>query len=266
MRNAVFNISLMIVGVALCYSCHSKWEIDNPYEGVDWMTAKQYKANFHTHTTVSDGRLNPQTVVDLYSELGYDILAITDHGKFNHPWTHFSKMEVSDKSLGRMKSQPETMPLNFDFEDRNPSDLQLIDVQGCELSLHHHIGSYFSNYTGAEDLKVSLEAVKDLRGIGIVNHPGRYNHSAEWYLELFKDNPHLIGEEVYNRGDRYPNMREKWDSLLTISMPMFPVWGFSNDDMHTIDHLGRNWNMLILPELNHSSVKKGMKNGHSYFV
>ncbi|MFW6277187.1 MAG: hypothetical protein ACOC1J_00855, partial [Prolixibacteraceae bacterium] len=29
---------------------------------------------------------------------------------------------------------------------------------------------------------------------------------------------------------------------------------------------GRNWNMLILPELSHESVREGMENGLSYFI
>ena len=38
-----------------------------------------YKANFHLHTTNSDGRRSPEEVIALYREQGYDVLAITDH-------------------------------------------------------------------------------------------------------------------------------------------------------------------------------------------
>ena len=38
-----------------------------------------YKANFHCHTTESDGKLNPLSVVKFYKQAGYDILSITDH-------------------------------------------------------------------------------------------------------------------------------------------------------------------------------------------
>lgn len=40
-----------------------------------------YKANFHLHTTNSDGRRSPEEVIALYREQGYDVLAITDHWK-----------------------------------------------------------------------------------------------------------------------------------------------------------------------------------------
>ncbi len=40
-----------------------------------------FKANFHCHTTESDGALDPASVIDFYKKAGYDILAITDHKK-----------------------------------------------------------------------------------------------------------------------------------------------------------------------------------------
>lgn len=38
-----------------------------------------YKVDFHIHTTASDGLATPTEVVKRASELGYDIIAITDH-------------------------------------------------------------------------------------------------------------------------------------------------------------------------------------------
>ena len=41
-----------------------------------------YKANLHSHSTVSDGELSPQQMKKLYLENGYSILAFTDHSRF----------------------------------------------------------------------------------------------------------------------------------------------------------------------------------------
>lgn len=40
---------------------------------------KQYKANLHSHSVLSDGHLTPLELKKLYKSHGYDILAITDH-------------------------------------------------------------------------------------------------------------------------------------------------------------------------------------------
>ncbi len=38
-----------------------------------------YKANLHCHTTISDGRLTPEEVKELYKSQGYSVVAYTDH-------------------------------------------------------------------------------------------------------------------------------------------------------------------------------------------
>lgn len=40
---------------------------------------KQYKANLHCHSVLSDGKKTPQELKEMYKEHGYSILAITDH-------------------------------------------------------------------------------------------------------------------------------------------------------------------------------------------
>jgi hypothetical protein len=40
---------------------------------------KQYKANLHCHSVLSDGKKTPEELVAMYKEHGYDVLAITDH-------------------------------------------------------------------------------------------------------------------------------------------------------------------------------------------
>ena len=50
-----------------------------------------YKANLHSHSTVSDGELTPAQMKELYMAHGYSIIAFTDH---NHFVTH---NELSDE-------------------------------------------------------------------------------------------------------------------------------------------------------------------------
>jgi len=40
-----------------------------------------YRANFHCHTTESDGRLDPDSAVRFYGDSGYDILSILNPGE-----------------------------------------------------------------------------------------------------------------------------------------------------------------------------------------
>ena len=47
---------------------------------------KQYKANLHCHTTLSDGQFTPLEIKKLYQKNGYSIVAFSDHEKLiPHP-------------------------------------------------------------------------------------------------------------------------------------------------------------------------------------
>ncbi|PCH75283.1 MAG: phosphotransferase [Rhodobacteraceae bacterium] len=50
---------------------------------------KFYRGNLHTHSTRSDGRLDPREVCRRYQAEGYDFIALTDHfvGLFDYPIT-----------------------------------------------------------------------------------------------------------------------------------------------------------------------------------
>ena len=243
-----------------------RWSILNPYHDVDWEADRQYKANFHTHTTKSDGIMNPHAVVDAYHQLGYDVLSITDHDEVTYPWTAFSRLEPSALSSARMLTVAHVMPRSLRFEDRDPSRLGMIAIQGNELSMHHHLGSFYSDHGRTTTVESSLQAIMAADGLAMLFHPGRYNRPIAWYVDLYRQNEHLIGLEVYNQGDRYPRDRRIWDSILSATMPDRPVWGYSNDDAHQRSHIGRNWNVLVLPELSASWVRRGMETGLSYFV
>ncbi len=213
--------------------------IFNPYAEVDWVEHGQYKANFHTHTTESDGQMSPAAKIDEYYSMGYSVLAITDHNRVTWTW---------------------------DDHGRDADELGMVAVQGNEPSRHHHIGSYFNDYGGeSTELHDSLEAIGQRGGLAMMFHPGRYDFETSWYVDLFTSYDFLVGMEVYNQGDRYPGDRALWDEVLSELMPARPVWGYSNDDAHNIGHVGRNWQTLILPELSEAAVRSAMEEGLFYF-
>lgn len=45
---------------------------------------KQYKANLHCHSTLSDGNRTPEQLKEIYKSHGYSVLAITDHENPNN--------------------------------------------------------------------------------------------------------------------------------------------------------------------------------------
>lgn len=273
----VVNSLLTIAGIVIIgtfYGCNqNRIHIHDPYQSVNWENTVHHKANLHTHTVCSDGSLNPQTVVDRYHQLGYTILAITDHNLVTYPWTEFTTLEPSEHSINRKAEDSTRYQQPFIFENRNPDSLGMIAIQANELSAPHHTGSFFNAFNNRqENEEDSWQGIADQGGVGVVFHPGRYQqrnpekYSAKWYVDKFIEFPHLIGLEIYNQGDRYPNDRILYDSLLTELMPERNLWAFSNDDMHGSNALGRNWNVFLLSELTSEGVKNAMEAGTFYWV
>ena len=236
----ILLISIAFAAAILCGCASSRWNIDNPYADVDWNRHQRVKANFHTHTTQSDGSLSPAEAIGKYHELGYQALALTDHNKVTWPW------EVYDSGAGR---------------------LGMVAVQGAEASRHHHIGALFCGVPGASSETGTLAQVRRQGGLAVMHHPGRYGWPAKRYVELFREWDQLAGMEVFNQGDRFPGDRKTWDEVLAVLMPEGrPVWGFSNDDMHRDAQLGRNWNVLLVPALSPQAVRRAVEQGAFFFV
>lgn len=273
MKKTFGILTTVAVLAFLLFGCAQNWEIDNPYKNVDWQNHQQYKANLHTHTTRSDGRMSPQQVVDNYHKLGYSILAITDHNEVTFPWTSFAELSPSERANERLQAG-EIGAAALEYENRSPENLGMFAIQGNEVSSPHHVGSYFSDYQSQPgDERVTLTELGEKGGLLLLNHPGRYTardpekYNVDWYVDIFNDYDYLTGMEVYNQGDRYPNDRKHWDSVLTKIMPERNVWGYSNDDFHAgIERLGRNWNVFILPDLNEESIRQGMLEGNFLYV
>lgn len=243
----------------------SRKQVHNPYEGIDWANDQQHKANLSAHTMVSNGWMNPQSVVEAYQKLGYSVLAITDKGTITYPWEEFSKLKASPLTFSRVYH---IVPKPFEensikleetvFQDVGTSGM--LAVQAIELPLENHdANSYFSVRRTAE-----APAPKD--GLTVLNHPGKYQFSLPWYKALFQKHDHLSGMEIFNRGNRDPFSRQLWDSILTVMASIRPVWGFSNDDFYSMRDLGRNWNVFPVPELNELQIRQAMEKGAFYFV
>jgi len=57
-----------------------------------------WRGNIHTHSTLSDGALKPEDVVEAYKQAGYDFLQLSDHflGRFNWPIADTRKLRSNN--------------------------------------------------------------------------------------------------------------------------------------------------------------------------
>jgi hypothetical protein len=150
----------------------------------------------------------------------------------------------------------------------------------------HHINAFFADYStnsvasGQRTMVNILAKVQELGGITHINHAGRYTggqNNADRssnpdivgkYVSLFMAYNSCVGVEIINKWDgESVNDRILWDNILMQTMPQDrPVWGFSNDDSHSLSANGHAWNVMIMPALTEAETKISMKTGAFYGV
>ncbi|MDR1631040.1 MAG: hypothetical protein LBS36_12645 [Oscillospiraceae bacterium] len=263
------------------------YAITNPYASIDWDEWTPYKSNLHSHSRYSDGELTVTESVNRYYELGYDVLATTDHGVINRGWN------VKPELVPVASYYQYIMPLNPMLADRyeqittgaGRDGRPMLDVdRGIELNAmvikKNHVNGFFSdygqNYLGIEnDYETSVAGVDAAGGISFINHPGDFIGSAgnpdaardmknvKLYGDLFLKYDSCVGFEVFNGGDSVTrNDRILWDNILQYTIPRgVNVWGFSNDDSHTYDSIGRTAEIIWMPELSNEALRTAMENG-----
>lgn len=215
--------------------------IVNPYDAVDWETWGQYKANFHTHTTNSDGDDPPEVVIEQYHAKSYDVLAITDHDYTTWPWTDYGM---------------------------DPSLLGMLAVRGNEYSQSHDVNAFYNFTESISDMETGIPHVHEQGGLSQINHPGSYAYSFETYLNYYRQFTSCIWLEVFNTGDRYPEDRALWDQIneaLFYEQGRF-AWGSSNDDKHRTVDLYRNFQFMLAPELSEDAIRTAQTSGAFYFA
>jgi len=212
-----------------------------------------YKGNLHTHTTLSDGAYDPESVVKLYRENGYDFLAITDHNKYGI-FPEFNRddfliipgIELDTIYEGRVHhivgiSEPETTDFSHgdivtrEFKaGKTPEQLvNFLAAKGNEVIYAHPFWSY------AEPADVC--AIKGMTGMEIFN----YSCEKTWKSGL--------SEYFYDYLWRNDNR----------------IWCFATDDAHMKrpgsggDYCG-GYITVRSPEFTHKGILKAIRSGSFY--
>ena len=264
------------------------YDITSPYETVDWDNWNQYQAQLHTHTLYSDGTVDVKDVVERYYELGYDILAVTDHGVVNKGWNRVP--EVLDligynQYINDFEPMSQERYEEITIEGAGRDGRPMLDVPyGIELNAlvvrKNHVNGFFVDYGNGilgqeEDYETVIAGNSAAGGITFINHPGDFiaankeNGRAEDYdqLKVFIDPlmkyDSCVGIEIFNLRDTTDRAdRILWDTLLQYTIPQGKnVWGFSNDDSHALDDIDVTREIMLMPELSNDALRTAMENG-----
>ena len=235
----------------------------------------RYKACMHLHTTVSDGRMSPEEVKDIYQKKGYSIVAYTDHELMvghddlrDENFLPINSYEIAMKE--NLKNVPDrekkTYHLNL-YSKLENQKLQPVlcekraKLDSCKKYLNDEIrkAEHQYNYCVAEINEV----------IQIANDAGflvSYNHPV-WSLQNYTDYAGLRGlwgVEVYNNECYrlgYPDTVRPFEDLLREGEFVFPL---ATDDAHSKNSCGGGWIMVDADKLEYETVMIALEDGDFY--
>ena len=229
---------------------------DNPFHAPgEWL-----KAALHTHSTVSDGTLSPQRLVQSYEESGFDVVAITDHWRL-------AEVEPTDRVVTVRAAE-----LGWDVRRPNyPTQSAEFLVYGIDHVPDDPGGDRANWYFSSED-NYEVRTFPDLTtGCSWAAAQGAVVYVAHPYwngldVHDIADQQGYAGLEVFNasaedetgRGDSSP----WWDALLRAGHPVF---GIATDDQHyPLFELGNAWTMVRAAERSEAAVVEALRAGATY--
>ncbi|MBO5285331.1 MAG: PHP domain-containing protein [Clostridia bacterium] len=239
-----------------------------------------YKANLHSHTTLSDGQWTPEEMKEQYKAQGYSILAYTDHQVFiNHN-------DLADDNF---------LPLNgyeIDITEDKPWGTTTKTCHFCLIALDrertlqkiYHDSIYIDKNADKVDIdktRAPIKRVYDHKFISLLMQEARndrffvtYNHPV-WSLESNGDylNYHgMHAMEIVNNGS-YVTGHEEHNSILFDNMLHNgeDIYCIATDDNHNVcsidspncDSFG-GFTMIKADKLEYGTITKALIDGSFY--
>ncbi len=238
-----------------------------------------YKANLHMHTTISDGRMTPEEVKEVYKSAGYSIVAYTDHEALvphndltDDEFLAITSCEVSIAPVGTNITFPfiQCYHLNLYALDKDKDVYPVFEkkVVWPPNALEHMTEEQFKvdwhrEYNN-ERMNELIAAANDAGFFISYNHPNWSLQSYEDYAEL----KGLWGVEWFNTGavkTGFPDTMQPIDDLLKKGELVYPLAGDdSHDGKNSLDTCFGGFAMVRAEKLEYSCVTKALLDGDFY--
>ncbi len=207
-----------------------------------------WRGNLHTHSTLSDGVLAPEQVIDAYKGAGYDFMMLSDHflERFNWPVADTRRLRSNNFTtiIGSELHAPQTSVgeywhivaagLPLDFAPCDPSE------SGEDIARR---AAAHGAFVGIAHPAWSQLTIEDGRAIEVAHAVEIYNHGCA--VDCDRGDGWYLLDQLLNEGKR--------------------LTAFATDDAHfaTDDHFG-GWVHVRAESLDPEILLEAMKQGHYY--
>lgn len=214
------------------------------------------RGNLHTHSTQSDGALEPEEVCRSYQAEGYDFIALTDHfvGQFDYP--------ITDTTAFRTEDFTTILGAELHTSTLENGNLWHIVAVGLPTDFIPPNAPYLKPVEDSETASSLAQRARDSGAFVIVVHP-------HWSGMTEADARSITAAdaiEVYNFGAVIDN--DRGESFLTLEHLLREGRRLNlvaADDAHfnTPDHFG-GWVMVKTLENSPEALLKALKTGQYY--
>lgn len=216
---------------------YQNFTVKNPYK----YEGKYYKAQLHTHTKESDGKIKVPDLIKEYKNKGYNFLAITDHNKIT---------------------------VNKDYDDEN-----FITIPGEELTiinpfwpLGRHLNRLFINHKINKNRLGDVDEILKGEGINVINHPATISGlgTQRWDIDFLINLNNIRFIEIANHFSKEKSNIKYWHILLNKYGNKNPIWALAVDDAHQPEDIDVNWVMVKANKISEKELKKALQRGSFY--
>lgn len=225
------------------------------------MEGHWYKANFHSHSTNSDGKLTPEEMKDRYKAHGYQILAFSEHERY----TNTTAYDEEDFLVYPAIERSITLPDKETFHIHG-----IMAPHFSEDVYHRHLEEIpVPDYHSMQDVQQIIDELKAHGNFVMINHP-YWSFNTFEHLHTLKNYDFI---EVYNHNCHVEtdlgNSEIYYDELLKERS----IYALATDDnhnshrykkgVHMWDSFG-GFTMLQAPELSRQAIGEALQKGHFY--
>ena len=270
------------------------YTITSPYDTVDWDNWKQYKASLHSDS------------VKKHYDLGYQILAISDHAVLGARWDEipqtvpiyrffkFSRTGMRDPVVLTSEEREAIINGTYESAERDALAQQLgyelggmMEITGsCEANGATPINDCHINTFGCTSVQAKMGVYGDFEtvvkdcdkegGYSFLDHTGEYvgrNDEDEWRAyEPYYANKFANIFLDYDSCVAFDVNSTKfdsviWDQILMLTVPQGRnVPGIAFSDSHDIEDNDWAFTMMLMPELSEEAFEECMRSGAWFSV
>ena len=222
-----------------------------------------FRANFHCHSTNSDGDAGPEETARIYRSFGMDVVTLSDHNTLTHPDEYRAALGSDAIALpcSEYTGPKSAHVLGVDVDDAVAPSREQADVDVIGI------------------LRDGVDRVRAAGGVAVLCHPcwnWTWDHDALMAL------PDVTHFEVFNAApdcNSYPTFGRSapeviWDRVLSTGRL---VYGVATDDAHYYHAHGRDgkpprklsppglgYCVIDAPELSRRAVRDAFEAGRFY--